>query len=114
MSKLEFKEFVRNNPKLLKYIKDKTMNRQQFYEIYDMYGENNEIWDQYLKETIPDITNNKLGDFMNYFKNINLDNVQESINSIQRVLGVISEISLNDKTPSNKYEPKPLYKHFDD
>lgn len=114
MSKLEFKEFVKNNPRLLKFVKDKTMNWQQFYEIYDMYGENNEIWDQYLKETNQDITNNKVGDFMNYFKNINLDTVQESINSIQRVLGVISDISSNDKTTSSVYEPKPLYKHFDD
>ena len=114
MSKIEFKEFVRKNPKLLKYVKDKTMNWQQFYEIYDMYGENNEVWDQYLKENTQDIANNKVGDFMNYFKNINLDNVQESINSIQRVLGVISDIAVNDKTSNTTYEPKPLYKHFDD
>ena len=69
-------------------------------------------------ETIQQIEDNKksnVGDFVNYFKNINLDSVQESINSIQRVLGVLGEISSSNKTESSQtYEPKPIYKHFDD
>ena len=111
MSKEDFKKFVRNNPKLIKYIKNKEMTWQSFYEIYDMYGENNEIWKQYLSDkkvsSIPNI------DIMNYIKNIDLDAVQESINSIQRVLGVVGDLTnKNSDTMSNN--TKPLYQHLDD
>lgn len=115
MSKIEFKEFVKNNPKLLKYVKNNEMSWQKFYEMYDIYGEDNDIWKSYLEEEKVETKDNNVGDFINYFKNINLDNVQESINSIQRVLGVLGEISSSNKTETTStYEPKPIYKHFDD
>lgn len=116
MSKIEFKEFVKNNPRLLKYVNNNEMSWQKFYEMYDMYGDNPDIWKKYLNEEEKDNKeNNNIGDFVNYFKNINLDTVQESINSIQRVLGVLGEISANNKeTSTTSYEPKPIYKHFDD
>ena len=114
MSKIEFKEFVKNNPKLLKYIKNDEMTWQKFYEMYDMYGEDNEIWKEYLEDKKESDKVNNNSDFINYFKNINLDNVQESINSIQRVLGVLGEISANKGESISNYEPKPIYKHFDD
>lgn len=115
MSKNEFKIFVKNNPKLLKYVKNNEMSWQKFYEMYDIYGEDNEVWKEYLTEDSTKDKENKSLDFINYFKNINLDNVQESINSIQRVLGVLGDISATNKVDtSSTYEPKPIYKHFDD
>lgn len=110
MAKEEFKKFVKKNPRLLRYINSKEMTWQQFYEIYDMYGEDNDIWKKYLE----DKKENNIGDFVNYFKNINLDNVQESINSIQRVLGVLGDLTGSKTVNTNNYEPKPIYKHFDD
>ena len=111
MAKEEFKIFVKKNPRLLRYINSKEMTWQQFYEMYDMYGEDNDIWKKYLedkKETV------NMSDFVNYFKNINLDNVQESINSIQRVLGVLGDLTGSKTVNTSNYEPKPIYKHFDD
>lgn len=113
MSKETFKEFVKKNPKLVKYIKNNEMTWQKFYEMYDMYGEDDEVWKPYLVSAAT--TTVGVSDFLNYFKNINLDSVQESITSIQRVLGVVGD--LTGKTGTVKeatYEPKPLYKHFDD
>lgn len=112
MSKEEFKQFVRNHPKLTKFIKNKEMTWQSFYEIYDMYGDSNEAWKPYLEEktkvsSIPNI------DIMKYIKNIDLDAVQESINSIQRVLGVVGDLTnKSSNTPTS--DIKPLYKHLDD
>ena len=115
MSKIKFKEFVKNNPKLLKYVRNNEMSWQKFYEMYDLYGEDNEIWKDYIEDKVVDDNNKSNGDFLNYFKNINLDNIQESINSIQRVLGVLGEMASSNKTDTvSTYEPKPIYKHFDD
>ena len=110
MSKEDFKKFVKKNPRLLRYINNKEMTWQSFYELYDLYGESNEVWDKYLT----DKKDNTMTDFVNYFKNINLDNVQEGINSIQRVLGVLTDIAGTKSVSTNNYEPKPIYKHFDD
>ena len=111
MSKEDFKKFVRNNPKLIKYIKNKEMTWQSFYEIYDMYGDNSEAWKPYLNDkkvnSLPNI------DIMNYIKNIDLDAVQESINSIQRVLGVVGDLT-NKNTNTSSNDIKPIYQHLDD
>lgn len=110
MSKETFKEFVRNNPRLIKYVKNNEMTWQSFYEIYDMYGDKKEAWANFLAE---EKTHNNL-DFMKYLKNIDLDNLQESINSVQRVLGVVGDLTGNKVEQTASYEAKPLYQHLDD
>ena len=112
MAKEEFKLFVKKNPRLLRYINDGSMTWQKFYEMFDMFGENNDVWKKYLEDSV--IASVGITDILNYFKNINLDNVQEGINSIQRVLGVLGDITGNKDVNTNNYEPKPIYKHFDD
>lgn len=115
MSKESFKEFVRKNPKLVTHVNSGEMNWQKFYEMYDMYGEENEVWTPYLT-TPKKKEENAHSDFMDYFKNINLDSIQESISSIQRVLGVLGDLAVTKDATDTKpaYEPKPIYKHFDD
>ena len=111
MSKEDFKKFVRNNPKLIKYIKNKEMTWQSFYEIYDIYGDSIDAWKPYLEEK--SVNNKSSLDIINYIKNIDLDNIQESINSIQRVLGVVGDLTnKSNNEPTNNI--KPLYKHLDD
>ncbi len=117
MAKEDFKEFVRNHPRLIKYIKNKEMSWQSFYEIYDMYGTSDEAWKPYLEDE-KETSKSKIGniDFMSYLKNIDLDAVQESINSIQRVLGVVTDLTAGSSSSSTNdtYEPRPLYQHLDD
>lgn len=118
--KEEFKNFVRKNPHLIKYIKTGEMNWQKFYEIYDLYGEEETAWNEYLKkeENIKKTvatTSTTVGDFFNFLKTIDLDSLQETVNSLQRVLGVFGDLtSKNIETPKQEYKPRPLYKHFDD
>ncbi len=113
MSKEDFKVFVRNNPKLVKYIKNKEMTWQSFYEIYDMYGDDKNAWKPYLEEDNKKKNTNI--DLMNYIKNIDLDSLQESINSIQRVLGVVGDLTIKNETTTNASNNlKPLYQHLDD
>ena len=42
-----FKVFVKKNPTFATYIKDGAMTWQKFYELYDMYGEDSTVWDEY-------------------------------------------------------------------
>lgn len=110
--KEEFKEFVRNHPKLVTYVKDGKATWQKFYEIYDLYGDSNEAWKDYL---VPAVASSiATADILNFIKNVNLDEIQNGVNSIQRVLGVLGDLTNKNTKTNNTYKPRPLYKHFDD
>lgn len=120
MSKLEeFKEFVKRNPELVKYVKNDEMTWQKFYEMYDLYGEEEDIWKDYrtVSESTKAATTTTGFDFMNWLKNIDIDAFQENINSVKRVVGVLQDLNTNNNTTggtSSEYKPRPIYKHFED
>lgn len=107
----EFKDFVRKNPRLVNYIKSGEMTWQKFYEIYDIYGEDKEAWQDYLTDGTKILAG---ASFLDILKNIDLDSVQSGVNSIQRVVSVLQEITNKKATPSTTYQPRPVYKSFDD
>ena len=119
MSKDTFKEFVKKNPKLIKYVRNNEMTWQNFYEIYDMYGEDDKVWQEYLKDDIVK-DSAKAGatigfaDFINFLKTVNLDGLQEGIGNIQRVLGIFQDFTKKDNSAKEEYKPRPIYKHFED
>ena len=47
----EFKLFVKANPFLITYIRDGKKSWQDLYEMYDIYGDNEEYWNTYLDDT---------------------------------------------------------------
>lgn len=111
--KSEFKDFVKMHPELVNYVRDKKNTWQDFFEIYDMYGPDETIWNKYKEEdrTLPI---EKLTDIV---KNINIENIQKHINNAQKVIGVIQE--LTTKNPTNVVQnipktPRPITKFFGD
>lgn len=115
-----FKEFVKKNPSLVKYIRNNEMTWQKFYELYDLYGEDNQVWKQYINE-LPEGENNSnmpqtITNFIEMLKKLDLDNLQEGISSIQRVVGVLNDLTIkkDSKEEFDEYKPRPLYRHFDD
>ncbi len=118
MAKLdEFKEFVKGNPKLINHVKDGSMSWQKFYEIYDLYGDSNDAWKDYLgvATTVAAASTLGLPDIVNWFKSLNVDSIQTGVNNLQRVLGVVQDLTTKDsKTPKEEHKPRPIYKHFDD
>lgn len=130
MKKEEFKQFVKNNPKLIKFVNNNEMTWQKFYEMYDLYGEEESIWKDYIGESNNEVNQKNvstpkpagigslsLSEVVNWFKNVDLDGIQEGIGNVQRVLGVVQDFSKKDNTTTETkptYKPRPLYKHFED
>ena len=114
MSKETFKEFVKNNPRLVKFVNNNEMTWQKFYEMYDMYGANNDVWNKYLKDEKDLEKNIGVADFVNFLKTVNLDSLQEGINNVQRVLGIFQDFTKKENTTKEEYKPRPIYKHFED
>lgn len=110
----EFKEFVSRHPELVTYVKNKENTWQDFYEIYDMYGDDESVWSKYQD----DDRAAPLSELTSIVKNINMDNVQKYINNAQKAINVIQE--LTTKTPGTKgagpipKTPRPINKFFGD
>ena len=109
--KSAFKEFISHHPEILTYIKEKKNTWQDFYEIYDIYGENEDAWDKYFNNTS---TETSLGELTNIFKNINMDNVQKHINNAQKAVSLIQELTSKGSTNIVSKTPRPITKFFGD
>ena len=81
MSKENFKKFAKNHPELSNKVETKQTTWQELYELYDIYGEDNKVWDKYITKN--DIT---IKDIISKLKNINLEEIQTQIESIQKTL----------------------------
>ncbi len=112
-TKENFKDFVRKNPILLKRVKEGKGTWQQFFEIYDLYGDDDTAWKDYLKADSVKVDAGSSFDFVSFLKGLDLDSIQEGVNSLQRVLGLLQDMSIKPEVSSLK-RPRPLYKHFDD
>lgn len=106
----EFKEFVKNNPSLIKHVRNGSKTWQDFFEIFSLYGSDMSIWNEYLN-----VSSSQTLDFMSWLKGIDVDSIQNGVASIQRVLDVVQDFTNKDGDSSDEdYKPRPLYKHFED
>lgn len=108
-----FKEFIKGHPELITYVKNKEHTWQDFYELYDIYGNDDKAWDKYLNNET--VSYSSLGELTNIFKNINMDNVQKHINNAQKAVNLIQE--LTNKTSATEIinkTPRPITKFFGD
>ena len=122
---------VKENPRLIQFVRNGDMTWQKFYEIYDLYGKEHSVWDEYIKTKTGQGSGNTtsdaskvaasaagtvgLAEIFNFMKQIDLDSIQNSVSSVQRVLGVLQEFGTKDETPKKEtYKPRPIYKHFED
>ena len=108
--KEEFKNFVSSHPELITYVKNKEATWQDFYEIYDIYGDNEEAWDKYFNET----NSSSIGELTNLFKNVNMDNVQKHINNAQKAVSLIQELTKKSAPDIIAKTPRPITKFFGD
>ena len=129
-SKEDFKTFVKSHPELVRYVKNNEMTWQKFYELYNLYEEDNNIWKDYINND--NINNNNetfnsqtkvrdisgISEIANMLKNIKPESIQQNITSIQKFLGFISDFigdsNKDNEKPKSIYTPRPTHKMFED
>ena len=109
MSKDSFKVFVRKHPELADATLNNKTSWQKLYELYEIYGEDSTVWNEYLntKQTT-------ISDFISTIKNIDMNSIQSGIKNIQKTINLLQEIGLGSNNTNNNYEPRPMYKYFED
>lgn len=117
--KEEFKEFIKSKPELIDYVKNKEYTWQDFYEIYDLYGKDEQAWNKYKKaEKIDERKSASLEELTSLVKNINIDNVQKYINNAQKAINVITELTSKSKVDNVanivQKSPRVINKFFGD
>ena len=76
MSKESFKTFARGHTELANYVMNGKTSWQKLYELYEIYGENSSIWNDYFSSSVPatvgDLSTlpNNIRDLMQNIKNI--------------------------------------------
>ena len=110
--KEEFKLFVGAHPELIKYVNNNEMTWQKFYDMYLLYGDKSEAWNDYFKKNDEDNTK-VISDIVNAIKKVDIDSVQKNISTINKALTLISSLLIKDDN-KEVYEPRPLYKKFED
>ena len=116
MSVESFKAFVRTKPNLINYVDRGEKSWQDFYNLYELYGEKSSVWDKYLSSngTSKPLT---IKDVFGMIQNIDVSSVQDSISSLQKGISYIEDLVKSKETSVPKissYEARPLYKYFDD
>ena len=116
----EFKEFIKSKPNLVDLVKDKKYTWQDFYEVFDLYGKDDEVWNKYRDEekVSDDRKSASITELTNLVKNINIDNVQKYINNAQKAINVISELTAKkpsvDAATTIAKTPRVINKFFGD
>ena len=107
-SKEEFKSFVRKHDEFINEVKEKRHTWQDLYELWDMYGDDDKVFSKYKTYTTNDLNN-----VITSIKNINMDNVKRSLNGIEKGIKLLQDFVKKEDIETS-YEPRPLFKKFED
>lgn len=115
--KEEFKLFASRHPELVHYVKTGDMSWQKFFEIYDIYGENEVAWKDYFTINVESSSSN-LNGIADKLKNIDMNSIQEHIKTAQKALNLVSELTSKGSSGIESVKgpviPRPLNKFFED
>lgn len=116
--KEEFKTFVRKKPELIKYVNSGNTSWQQLYETWNLYGEKDEIWNNYSNNINEENENKKeefnMSNITDMIKKIDMNQVQKGVTGLQKMIELIQGFTTKEETNTNNYEPRQLFKKFED
>lgn len=110
--KEEFKAFVKTKPELINYVSKGEMTWQKFYEIWNLYGEDDKIWSRYKKEEKENSFN--ISNIIDSIKKIDMDQVQKGVKGLSKIVGLLGGLVGTKETTNNNYEPRQIFKKFED
>lgn len=120
MKQEEFKHFVRTKPELIKYVQNGEMTWQKFYELYDLYGTDESIWNKYILRDRSGVEDS-ISKITNMVKNVNVDSIKSHINTAQKAIDFVSDLTKKNPTSNiaenltkGPVSPRPLNKFFED
>ncbi len=114
-TKEEFKNFAKMHPELIESINDNTMTWQKYYELYDIYKDDEEVWKPYLtkKSTTPNLKG-----ITDMVKNINTGNIQKHLDTAKKAIDFLGELSNKGGSAIESLKgpavPRPITKFFGD
>lgn len=115
----EFKEFVRNNNYLIKHVNSGDMTWQKFYELYDLYGSDDDIWNNYRSTDTKKALN--IDSITNVVKKVDSDSIQKHIGTAQKALELIKDLTTKEgagaailSTAKGPISARPISKIFED
>lgn len=114
--KESFKEFAKHHPELIEHVKNNSMTWQKFYEMYDIYGEDENIWKDYIRKNNTSFNAEEL---TKKIKNIDMNSIEEHIKTAQKALSIVSELTTKSASSSEigntvPKVPRPINKFFED
>ncbi len=104
MSKKEnFKSFISKNPSFALSVKSGKTSWQKMYELYDLYGEDNKVWEDYRSsEEIETKNSFNLKGLLSSLSGINLETFQNNISSLQKAVGFLEDLTRDNKKKTTK------------
>ena len=112
MSKEEFKSFAQKHPELAREVLSGKTTWQKLYELYDIYGESSNVWNSFIEKT-SELSPSTIKDIFNTVRNLDMESIQKGVTNIQKTIGLLQELGFT-KESSHTYEPKPIYRRFED
>ncbi|WP_413301511.1 YlbD family protein [Bacillus sp. 1P10SD] len=97
-SVLQFKEFVKNNPNIIREVRNGKATWQELYEDWYLLGEEDKRWESIGVETRsePEAESNAKGDWMSNImgmvKKMDPNQMQNHINNLSQALGAIQGV----------------------
>ena len=116
MSKESFKSFIKDRPELANSVLKGKSSWQSLYELYDIYGEDSTVWNQF-NSTNQLETTTKTGNFqdiVNIFKNMDLETLQRGVNGLEKAVSLLSDLTSKDEPIVNTYQERPINKYYED
>ena len=126
MDKMEkFKKFAATKPFLKKMVDNKETTWQELYERYDLYGKDDDIFQNNIDENKNEENNEQkeekdkkddtMSSFFNMLSGIDVDKISDGLNGMKKILSILSEITVGDELNSftSRRTNKP-YKRDDD
>ena len=119
-SVVNFKEFVRSNPKLILEVRKGKATWQELYEDWYLLGEEDSRWDSMNSENTIQATeenSDKKGDWVSTIlgtvQKMDPEQVQHYINNLSQALGAIQGVlsQLQGSNKANQVKPQNVQRH---